>query len=277
MGWNGSRQTSVAEPRKGVARKGPRIGAWVVLPFLLAVVAGGVLVMFCSREGEGHSRTAAGRRGLIREVEPAIPTNRVAVAAEPVAEEDERGKRREMLKAMSPEERLAFLKDQIRHIRLPENPSSNRTFRTAVEQRLAAIFTTEVGAKPPLMPTKLNLYDRLHLAEILISDNPVIGTDSERAKEAKDVVQQAKKEFMTFIREGGDPDEFIEYYHGQLVQAHDEWTMAWQTTMETIRKDPEIAPEYVKRVNERLAAKGIRRISVPKKMQEHFNIQIDDE
>ncbi len=189
-------------------------------------------------------------------------------------EDAERARRREMFSKMTTDEKIEYLREQIKNTPIPETPA-NRLYATSLEQVMDWIFTCEVGNPPPLLPP-MSLFDQMHLAEILIRDNPILESDSEKAAESKEMMKIAKKEFMDFLKEGGNPDDFLPYYHGQLVAAHEEYKMARQSIVEIIRNDPDIAVDYIKKVNERLSEKGIKNVKIPKKMLDAFGIESDE-
>ena len=189
-------------------------------------------------------------------------------------EDAERTRRREMFSKMTTDEKIEYLREQIKNTPIPETPT-NRLYATSLEQVMDWIFTCEVGNPPPLLPP-MSLFDQMHLAEILIRDNPILDSDSEKAVASKEMMKIAKKEFMDFIKEGGNPDDFLPYYHGQLVAAHEEYKMARQSIVEIIRNDPGIAVDYIKKVNERLSEKGIKNVKIPKKMLDAFGIESDE-
>ena len=189
-------------------------------------------------------------------------------------EDAERARRREMFNKMTADEKIEYLREQIKNTPIPEAPT-NRLYATSLEQEMDWIFTCEVGNPPPLLPP-MSLFDQMHLAEILIRDNPILDSDSEKAAESKEMMKIAKKEFMDFLKEGGNPDDFLPYYHGQLVAAHEEYKMARQSIVEIIRNDPDIAVDYIKKVNERLSEKGIKNVKIPKKMLDAFGIESDE-
>lgn len=198
----------------------------------------------------------------------------VVTPSKPSEEEVERKRRQEMFSRMSADEKMEYLRERIKNMPIPE-ASTNRLYTTGVEQAMDWIFSCEVGNPPPLLPP-MSLFDQIHLAEILIMDNPILDTDSDKAAESKEMMKIAKKEFMKFIKDGGNPDEFLPYYHSQLVAAHDEYKMARQSVVEIIRNEPDIAVDYIKKVNERLSAKGIKNVEIPKKMLEAFGIDSED-
>ena len=161
--------------------------------------------------------------------------------------------------------------------RIEENPPdmvapSNRVFATGAEQVMSWIFMCRLGDPPPLLP-KLSTRDLVHIDKILDAPNPVLEGDSERARDAKETVEMAKKELKEFLAKGGDPEEFLEYYHGQLRQAHAEWQEAYRKTLEVARETPEIANDYVDEVNKLLAERGIKPVVLPPKLKERYGIE----
>lgn len=269
MAWNRS-----LEEKKDVKRQPPRIGRGLVAGLIVCCVA--AAAFFLLRDGGDGPVRDEGRRpqGQIKEVKP---------AAAPVCKEEpqedpkkaERKARAEMLKKMTPEERLNYLFEEAKRKPLDLTPSTNRLFKTGTEQIMAWIFTTRLG-NPPMPLPKVPIRDEAHLAEILISDNPVFETDSEKAKEAKQTVEAVKKEAIKYIKEGGDIQEFFHYYHDQLMQAYHEYNDAHKSVMEMLRRgeDAELCSAYIKKVNERMAERGIdRRVEIPDKVFERYTGQ----
>lgn len=212
----------------------------------------------------------------IKTVLPAPNPTAPAVAKKTKAqpdEEAERTRRREMFGKMTADEKIEYLRERIKNTPIPETPT-NRPYATSLEQVMDWTFTCEVGNPPPLLPP-MTLFDQMHLAEILIRDNPILDSDPEKAAESKETMKIAKKEFVDFLKEGGNPDDFLPYYHGQLVAAHEEYKMARQSIVEIIRNDPDIAVDYIKKVNGRLSEKGIKNVKIPKKMLDAFGIESD--
>ena len=267
------------KPKKASTAKKSSVSPLAIVAgaFIVVIVAGLLFLQYSRPQaGQEVSNNKTGK-GKIVDVTPAPSAPaKVAPAQDPKPvqpqEDPERVRRREMFKNMSYEEKMDYLYDRAKNTPLREEPSSNRIFRTGTEQVMDWIFRCEVGDPPPLLP-KMSLLEQAHLAEILVSDNPIKEDDSERAKEAKETVQMVKKEFIGFIKEGGNPDDFLPYYHDQLVQAHEEWKMARKMAIDAIKQDPDIAAEFLQQVNERLAAKGIKKVTLPPKMLEHYGIE----
>ena len=274
-----------AKPKKASSAKNSVGNSGLVLGIIsgiaiIAIVAGLASLLYFQPQEEQDAVKKKPGKGKIEEVTLA-PAASVKAKLEPEPkpvqpqEDPERARRREMFKNMSYEEKMNYLYERAKNTPLREEPSSNRIFRTSTEQVMDWIFRCEVGDPPPLLP-KMSLLDQAHLAEILVSDNPIKDDDSERAKDAKETVQMVKKEFMAFIKEGGNPDDFLPYYHDQLVQAHEEWKMARKMAIDAVKQDPDIAAEFLQQVNERLSAKGIKNVTLPPKMLEYYGIELLD-
>ena len=94
-------------------------------------------------------------------------------------------------------------------------------------------------------------------------ENPVRETDSERAAFAKETVDYAKKIFKEYLEKGGEPEGFLEYYHSELKEAYEIRKQAQESVNKIIAETPELTGDYIKKVNESLAEKGIKGIVVP--------------
>ncbi len=267
--------------RVGAGRSGGSSGLFRGLVAAIIVVIGAVVAfMILTREKpvevmkDGVEKKS---RGAMAEVAPAVVTNRPAVKkVDEVAETKKRNEaRRKMLKAMTPEERLDFLYKEAEQKPINLEPSSNRTFATGTEQVMGWIFNTVPGDMPPILP-QIPIFEEAHLTEILFNKNEIKDDDDERIVELKENVALAKKEMIKFIKEGGMPDEFLEYYRNILVDAHREFQSSQQEVFKMVREDPEGAAAYLEMVNKRLDEKGIKRVRIPPKMAEKFGVILDE-
>lgn len=214
----------------------------------------------------------------IREVEAAKIEVVQLVREDPaMAERNRKRKERaDMLRSMTPEERIDFLWEEAKRNPINLDPASNRVFATATEQVMAWIFTTKVGDVPPPLP-RLPIKDEAHLVEILFNNVPVKDGDSAKTAYAKENVQLAKDELKKFIKEGGSPNEFFEYYHGQLVDAHREWNESRKEAMRVCREDPMIARDYIRAINSRLEKKGIKPVTIAPGYLTKYGVPEEDE
>ena len=270
---------SISESKKKISRRAKttegssnnfKTIVWVVVAIVGVVAA----VLFLNQKPQLEKQPAKEKKQpkAVKTVTPSIPKVVKAEPVEEVSKEDrEKAARIAKLKAMTPEERMQYLFEEAAKKPIDLTPSTNRVFKTGTEQVMSWIFTTELGAMPPPLP-RIPIRDEAHMAEILMAKNPILEGDSEKAKEAKQMVELAKKELIKFIKEGGSVDEFFEYYRGELVQAHNEWKEYQKSVLQVVREEPDLAADYIREVNDRLSAKGIRPVKLPPKLKEQLGI-----
>lgn len=132
-------------------------------------------------------------------------------------------------------------------------------FVTCVDQALNSIFNTELGDDPPIPPGEIPIWEKQRLAEILIEKIEISDKDSNRAVERKEQVQFAKSELRKFIREGGDAEDFFDYYYKELQKAHDRREDSAEIVRQTVRnEDPDVARKLLDCVNAMLSKDGIK-------------------
>ena len=144
--------------------------------------------------------------------------------------------------------------------------STNRLFRTGLEQVMSWVFTTEVGDMPPPLPN-ISDFDIVHLQEILEIKNNVSDNDTDKQAEAKETVDFAKKELKKYLEKGGDPQEFLAYYHDQLKSAYQERKLAQEEVIKVLRTEPDLADDYLKKVNDQLSQRGIKGVVIPERLR----------
>lgn len=141
---------------------------------------------------------------------------------------------------------------------------SNRVARTGTEQVLLNVFSKELGDMPMPMP---NLSERQlsKLVEVLISKNEIKESDTEQVAMDKETLQLAKKEMQKYIREGGDPQEFLNYYHRQLVNAYFTRKEAEKMLKKMVTDGEDL--KFIKTVrdkfNQRFDEDGIKHVEIP--------------
>lgn len=138
---------------------------------------------------------------------------------------------------------------------------TNHWFKSGTEQVMSWIFTTQLGDCPMPIP-RLTDEERKNLVADLMSPNEINDSDDDMTKYAKEMVNTAKKEMMQYIHDGGDPDDFLQYYYDELNKAHQYRMEAINQGELVFEEDPELAKDFVGKVNERLAEQGIREISI---------------
>ena len=267
---NGGKNGRAAASAKAMAAKERaggrgRVVACVLSAALVALIGGGVWWWMNGSTGtENPEPTQAPRRtgALAKEVKPAKAAEPLP---EPVATGSEPVPKRESLRdpGLSAEKQEEMYEKKLVETPIAE-ASTNRLFRTALEQVMGWVFTTQLGDMPPPLPP-IPDYDLVHLEEILNLKNTVQDTDTDRQANEKDIVDYVKKELKKFIDKGGDPEDFLKYYHDELKSAYAERSMAQERVMKIMQEDPAVAMEYMKEVNESLAAKGIKGVVLPER------------
>lgn len=276
MGWNGSggdTATKTAQPKKGGASS-----LHGLIALLLVVAIGGVVYWLVSKPAAKPTKPAEEEPTTETAIE--VVTPEIAEAPEPAVEEKKeevkkvdpaKAARAAKLRAMTPAERMEFLFEEAKQKPIDFTTTTNRPFATGTEQVMSWIFNARVGDMPPPMP-RLPIRDEAHMAEILMANNPALEGDSEKVKAAKAMVERAKDACIEYVKEGGDVTEFLEYYRGQLVEAHEEWQAAQKSVMQVLREDPEIAAEFITEVNAHLEEKGIKPVNIPPRMREQLGL-----
>lgn len=276
MAWNGSggEMAAKAPPKKG----GVSLSHGLIALLLVMVIGVGAYFLLTTQTRKPTRPTAdreVEKPAAIEEVAPEIAEPQAVAAPEPKVEEKKvdpaKAARAAKLRAMTPAERMEFLFEEAKQKPIDFTTTTNRPFATGTEQVMSWIFNARVGDMPPPMP-RLPIRDEAHMAEILMANNPALEGDSEKVKAAKAMVERAKEACIEFVKEGGDVTEFLEYYRGQLVEAHEEWQAAQKSVMQVLREDPEIAAEFISEVNAHLEEKGIKPVNIPPRMREQLGL-----
>ena len=268
MSWNRTTQAEGANRKPAQTSKG---GVRILLVGLAVVALGGIAAWYLLSDSGSHkaTRTAPQKNGLIKEVKPAIaPTNRVE-AVQPKPKDPHEGMRQASNGVWHPTNRPYRAGSKYSHAVRTNMASRIRAkkslHKNAVEQVLLQIFTCEVGDMPWALPAALPEEEMKRLVEILISKDEIKETDSETAAWGKEVLAHAKKEMMQFIKDGGEPEDFIVHYHDELEKAFYARKDAEDYVKEMLdnKEDPKIIEALIEKTNERFAEKGIKPISAP--------------
>ena len=250
-GWNRPRQSAEC----GVPSAKKRVlGAWCLVLGAVCLVVGGAALLLWP-EGERGEDVASTERGRIREVKPAKARS---------AESEVR--RAKKPKPKTVEEAMANLEEQpkpeIKKRELsPEewDRLTNRVFQTGTEQLMSWVFTTEPGDMPMPIPN-ISKKDRDNIIAVLFSKNEIKETDSEKVKFCKEQVDAAKKEMIAYIKQGGDPDDFLQYYYHELRSCFETRREAIRQAQHLFDEDPELGRAFVEKVNEKFEKDGIKQI-----------------
>lgn len=251
-GWN--RSKSSLKPSAGGHGKSSMAFKCFLVGLLLVALGVVGLLWFCTSPSTEKSEIEKSPV-KIKEVTPAN------------VKREEPRVQKERVKPKSVEDAMANLEEQpkteiVKRTISPEewDRLTNRTFKTGTEQLMSWVFTTELGDMPMPIPP-IGEEEKRDIAAILISENPINEEkDDEMTKVCKEQVQLAKKEMAKYVGEGGDPDEFLQYYFKELKRAFEFRNDAIQQCEELAEEDPAMASEFVKRINEKFAEEGIKAI-----------------
>ena len=173
------------------------------------------------------------------------------------------------------EKRLDAYEKKLAESPLP-NTSSNRLFRSGLEQVMGWVFTTEVGDMPPPLP-RVPDFDIVHLKEILDAKCEVNEGDTEKQIDAKTTVEFAKEELRNYLEKGGTPDEFLTYYHDKLKTAFQHRQMVQTQVMKVAMEEPEIAEDFLKEANAGLAKQGIKAVVIPDRIRRRIGLPTQED
>ena len=268
MPWNQS------SPHNGNRRQPSRFKHIALLAAFIVAAVGLVAIIIYNNAAQSDDAEALNgkRPALIKEATPSLPTQITDSTGDEVSssiKDDERQREIARIRAMTPDEKLEYLYERAKERPYDPNPNKGRAFSSGTEQVMSWIFTTRLGDPPPPLP-QLSIFDEVHMAEIILNDNPVSEDDTEEIKDAKETVAFAKKELVKYITEGGDG--FLTYYRDQLTEAYQEYNSARKKVYEAYRTgfDREVCDLYLQRINAELAEKGIKEVIVPEKLIERF-------
>jgi mevalonate kinase len=66
---------------------------------------------------------------------------------------------------------------------------------------------------------------------------------------------------IEYIKQGGDPDEFLQYYFKELKSAFELRNEAVSQISEVWEENPELAKQFLQKVNEKFTEEGIKLIN----------------
>lgn len=250
MAWNHPTEKSVEK------KKAPSKGRGALAGLLVVAVLGVAAYFLFYSEGNQPVKDVEGKdRAKIKEVKPAKakvqPEEKRPVKSKPktveevVASLDDKPKPTIKVRQISPEEW-----DRL----------TNRTFKTGTEQLMSWVFSVHPGDMPMPIPS-ISEEDRKNLAAILISKNEITDKDDDKTAFCKEQVDFAKKEMAKYIGDGGDPDDFLQYYFQELKLAFDKRNDAINQLQETHEEDPELAEQLREAINKKFEEEGIRTIN----------------
>ena len=269
---NGNKRTRKTTS-SGTKNKSVRIG--FILSTIIAVAAViSVFVWINNGEKVEKPQPIVKKPAKVVAVKPSRPVQKPTPQVKPVekAPEPKKNPAPWRNKNLTDEQREEAYVKALSEKEIPK-ASTNRLFRTGLEQVMSWVFTTEVGDMPPPLPN-ISDFDIVHLQEILEIKNKVSDTDTDKQADAKEVVDYAKKELKKYLDKGGDPQEFLAYYHDQLKSAYQERKMAQEEVIKVLRTEPELVDDYLKKVNENLSQRGIKGVVIPERLRRRIESEM---
>lgn len=253
MGWNRPTEAPKVAPKKPSAMRGIAAG-------LVAVAVAAVCIVIFMGKGEKSVEKAEKKPSQIKAVTPApapraqpeMPTNKQEVV-------------KKTKTGGTPEWVIKEFNRKKQHVVITNNSAvaGKPTHRNSVEHLMLMIFGTELGSMPPPLPT-LSKKSREKLVEKLLDKNEVLEDDTPEVKEEKMILAEAKKELMQYIKDGGDVDGFFSHYHSELETAYRLRRDTMKIVLEAQRGEhPEDAQGLLDAANEKLKARGIKRVKLP--------------
>lgn len=254
MGWNGSDGATSSAANQPRGRVAPSKLKGVVAGVIIVIVGFAACYFLLSSSSPTKPAGPTPAPSQIKEVQPAIPPKAPEIPTQ------EPAKPKKVEEALSKLEEPPKPEIKLREL-TPEDWEriTNRTFKTGAEQLMSWVFTVEPGDMPMPIPP-LSEEDRDNLTAILLSPNEIKDADSEMTAFCKEQVAFAKKEMAEYIKQGGDPDEFLQYYFKELKRFGEMRSDALEQLVETKESDPELAEELRKAINKKFEKDEIKPI-----------------
>lgn len=271
QGWNRSAASNATTTS---LKAGLPLSVKILIGIGLAGVVGGVSV-FLAHSGNSQTESMKNKpQRIIKTVQPALQKTPSQPTPPPVTNRVYKlrdGRPSVPLGKMTREERIAWLHDakverSLRHgwtNSVGEAIIPRTLYKSATEQALSRIFNTELGDPPPRLPN-ISSIDGKNLASILDKMSEPDPRDGEYAKKIRESVNSAKQELKKYIESGGDVNQYINHYIGELNQAYVMRQDAQKTFKEIFNTttDPEELRMAYEKISKTLADKGIKPIKV---------------
>lgn len=287
MAWNGSNGAADAS-RKGERRRVAGSGAPLrpipstngtsplrgILAALVVVVGAGLAWWMLSRTANVQPEPEVAEAKTVKLPNHSSKTpNQIDNTNPAVPQKDEETTPRAPEREMTPEEIEAEerRKDPLydRHHIVAKMP----LVKEPIEQLMVSVFSTELGDMPPMLPA-IPAFDEERFEKLINKRHVAEDGDSEEVLISKELVNQVKEELAKFIKEGGTTSGFLSYYVNELDSAFRERETCKEMQMKSMKTDdPEVAREMYFKINERLAAKGIKPLTLTKRQKAHLGIE----
>ena len=230
----------------------------------IVVLGAAVAAWWLWPEGETRQDAASTKRGLIKEVTPAVAPK--AEEAKPKEKDPHEGFVLSSQGVWQPKGRpYRYGRKKVHAVITNGVGSGVSVASNKIEQLMLNIFSRERGDMPLPFPDRLTKADMDELVPILMDKHPVSEKDSERVKYDKETLRIAKQAMTDWIRQGGDPYEFLKNYHEELCSTYFQRQDAIRMTQQMVKdgEDPEIIDEFIRRVNGKFRDSGIKTYEIP--------------
>lgn len=281
MGWN--RPSGASVPTEKKSQNGVKVA--LVLLILVAICTGAFIILSHKPE-EKIATSSRSTNKQIKSVQPSKAKVEPEKKKEDVVYKLPDGRPSIPLRKMSREQRIAWLtqariEDAIANGRTNANGEAilvTSQYRSVTEEALAQIFSIEPGMPPPPFMPRIPDSDRKNMADILAFMSESKPDDSPETKEMREIVGQAKRMLAEYIGDGGDPDSFIDYYRGQLEHFSQLRADADKTFKQLFaaNEDPVVIKEYYQSANKVLEEKGIKPLSLTRRMKEILGMPTEE-
>ena len=144
-------------------------------------------------------------------------------------------------------------------------PRKVSIYKTPAEQAMGAIFSTELGSPPPLLPSIPKCTSEEQLQEFLQRTFAYDKDVPQPVNENRILLQQVQAELREYLSAGGDIGGFIDFYVGELKACNEQWKTAQRMLVDMARsgEDAQSLRQFRDAANDLLARKGIKALTYP--------------
>lgn len=144
-------------------------------------------------------------------------------------------------------------------------PRPMSIYKSPAEQAMGVIFSTELGAPPPVLPNIPQCTSEEQLQDFL---ERTFAYDKDAPREVNEnriMMEQVQSELKEYLNDGGDIGGFIDFYVGELRACHEQWKTARNMLVDMARagEAPETLRQFRNSANALLAERGIRALTIP--------------
>ena len=282
MGWNGSGGGSTPVKPKGKyppseasfakqsgyrgAKKPSPVRGLVAGLVVVGLAAGAYFAFFSGAEKPQDEKTAEKERGLIKEVKPAqVPKTAKISTSETERRDPIREETVAPAKAVPPvvTNRTVYSTNCVTRPPDPNDPDSKLI--TSANQEIGSLLSTELGEQPIPFPYSFQVKNGDNgndtFLQALKAKIEFRDTDTKEKSELKTKLLDSQLELIQGIKEGISFNDSMEEAYKLRVRAYETRKCFIEELAKMRESDPDIVEEGLMKVNESLAAEGIKKIS----------------